>query len=35
MTIGMCLEYIEEWLEQQKPAKDRIVKASQADFDSF
>lgn len=35
MTIGMCLDYIEEYLEQQKPQKERKRKATQADFDSF
>jgi hypothetical protein len=35
MTIGNCLDYIEEYYEQQKPAKERVVKASQAHFDSF
>lgn len=35
MTIGMCLDYIEEFLEHEKPAKERKRKASQSDFDSF
>jgi hypothetical protein len=35
MTIGMCLDYIEEYIETEKPAKQRRRKASQKDFDSF
>jgi histidyl-tRNA synthetase len=35
MTIGMCLDYIEEYFDQEKPAKERKRKAKQADFDSF
>jgi hypothetical protein len=35
MTIGMCLDYIEEFLEQQQPQKEKSRKATQADFDSF
>jgi len=34
MTIGMCLDYIEEYLEQAKPGKKKR-KATQADMDSF
>jgi hypothetical protein len=35
MTIGMCIDYIEEYIEQSKPAEKRKRKATQADFDSF
>lgn len=35
MTIGMCLDYIEEYLEQSDPKKQRKRKATQADMDSF
>jgi hypothetical protein len=35
MTIGMCIDYIDEYLEQSKPAKERTRKARQSDFDSF
>jgi hypothetical protein len=35
MTIGNCLDYIEEFLEQQKPIKERSRKATQTDFDNF
>jgi hypothetical protein len=31
----MALDYIQEYLEQQKPQKVKKRKASQADFDSF
>lgn len=35
MTIGMCLDYIDEYIEQQNPKKSKARKASQSDFDSF
>jgi hypothetical protein len=35
MTIGNVLDYIEEYLDQSKPANERKRKATQADFDSF
>lgn len=35
MEIGMCLDYIDTWIEQSKPAKQRKRKASQNDFDAF
>jgi hypothetical protein len=35
MNIGMCLDYIEEYVEAQKPPKQKTRKASQKDFDSF
>jgi len=35
MTIGMCLDYIDEYLEQTKPQKQHKRKASQSDFDAF
>jgi hypothetical protein len=35
MTIAMCLDYIEEFVEQQKPPKEKKRKATQADFDAF
>ena len=35
LSIGMCLDYIEEYIEHSKPAKERKRKATQADFDSF
>lgn len=34
MTIGMVLDYIEEFLDQTTPEK-KARKATQADFDSF
>jgi hypothetical protein len=34
MTIGMCLDYIQEYIERHKP-KDKIRKATQSDFDRF
>lgn len=38
MTIGMCLDYIEAYVEMHNPkqkAERRGRKAVQADFDSF
>jgi len=35
MTIGMCLDYIEEYVDMGNPKKSRNRKASQSDFDSF
>lgn len=35
MTIGMCLDYIEEYIDMNNPKKDRNKKASQSDMDSF
>jgi hypothetical protein len=35
MTIGMCLDFIEEYIDYQKPNEKKAKKASQKDFDSF
>ena len=35
MTIGNCLDYVEEFIETQKPPKERKRKATQNDFDAF
>lgn len=35
MTIGMCLDYIDEYIERQKPQKQKVRQAGQSDFDSF
>lgn len=35
MTVGMVLDYIQEFIEQNNPKKVRKRKASQKDFDSF
>jgi len=35
MTIGMVIDFVEEFLEQTTPQKKKPRKASQADFDSF
>jgi hypothetical protein len=35
-TIGMCLDFIDEYVESQNPNKEsKAKKASQKDFDSF
>jgi len=35
MTVGFCLDYINESIEQQKPKEDKPRTAKQSDFDSF
>jgi hypothetical protein len=35
MTIGMCLDFIEEFIDMNKPEKEKVRKASQSDFDAF
>lgn len=35
MTIGMCIDYMEELVEINNPNKSKSRKATQADFDSF
>jgi hypothetical protein len=35
MTIGNCLDYLQEYIDSQKPQKARKRKALQKDFDSF
>lgn len=36
MTLGMCLDYIDEFIEQTNPNRENPArKASQVDFDSF
>jgi len=35
MTIGMCLDYMQEYVDMNNPKKVRNRKANQADFDSF
>jgi len=35
MTVGMCLDYIEEYIKMNKPNNKKVRTASQADFDNF
>lgn len=35
MTIGMCLDYIEEYIDVSKPANKKVRRANQKDFDNF
>lgn len=35
MTIGMCIDYMEEVVNINSPDKKKCRKATQADFDSF
>lgn len=35
MTIGMCIDYIEEYVDSLKPNKPKPRLATQKDFDSF
>jgi len=37
MTIGMCLDYVDEYIEKTNPKKRPKIarRATQADFDNF
>jgi hypothetical protein len=35
MTFGMCIDFIDEYIEIRNPEKSKERKASQADMDSF
>lgn len=35
MTIGMILDYINDYVEMQKPPEQKTRKAKQTDFDNF
>jgi len=35
MTIGMCLDYIEEYIEANSAEKKKVRSATQRDFDNF
>jgi hypothetical protein len=35
MTIGMCLDFIDQYIESHNPKEKKAKKASQKDFDSF
>jgi hypothetical protein len=35
LTIGMVLDFIEEYVDQRNPKKKRKRAATQADFDAF
>lgn len=35
MTIGMCLDYIDEWIKQNNPKEKKSRRATQKDFDNF
>jgi hypothetical protein len=38
MTVGMVLDYVEEFIEQSKPEKEKAAtarRATQEDFDAF
>ena len=35
MTVGMVLDYIDEYMEMKNPNKKKVRKASQEDFDKF
>lgn len=34
-SIGLCIDLIDEYIERQKPEKEKVRKAKQTDFDSF
>lgn len=35
MTIGMCIDYIDEYIREMTNTKERVREATQADFDAF
>lgn len=35
MTIGMCIDYIDEYIREMTDPKERVREATQADFDAF
>ncbi|WP_168156673.1 hypothetical protein [Oceanobacillus sp. E9] len=35
MTVGMCLDYVEEYIDQNNPKRKKARNATQTDFDSF
>lgn len=35
MSVGNCLDYVQEWIDVHNPKKERKRKATQADFDNF
>jgi len=35
MTIGMCFDYVEEYIKMINPRKPRARRATQEDFDRF
>jgi hypothetical protein len=35
MSIGNCLDYVQEWVEAHNPKKKKVRRAKQADFDNF
>jgi hypothetical protein len=35
MTIGSVLDFVDDYIERQKPESEKVRKASQSDFDSF
>lgn len=35
MDIGMCLDFIQEWVDSKRPESEKKRKATQNDFDNF
>lgn len=35
MTIGMCLDYMQEYVDMNNPKRQKARQASQSDFDNF
>lgn len=35
MTVGMCLDYINAYIDMHNNKKEKVRKAKQDDFDSF
>lgn len=35
MTIGMCLDFMDEYIDRKDPKRKKVRQAKQKDFDSF
>lgn len=35
MDIGMCLDFIQEWVDAKRPENEKTRNATQSDFDNF
>jgi hypothetical protein len=35
MTIGMCLDFVDEYVDMKNPPEETVVEAQQGHFDAF
>lgn len=35
MTVGMCMDYVDDYIELSKPKEERVIEATQEHFDAF